>query len=43
MQFEIIYDENWVNKIYLPRYKILEYCLINGIFPNERMINSENN
>ena len=43
MQFEIIYDENWINKIYLPRYKTLEYCLINGIFPNERMINNENN
>lgn len=32
--FPIEYDQEWIKKIYLPRFKYLEKCLINGTFPN---------
>lgn len=31
--FEINYDEEWINNIYLPRLKKLEECLITGKYP----------
>lgn len=31
--FDIPYDKNWVENEYLPKYKILEECLINGTYP----------
>lgn len=34
-RFEIQYDEDWINNVYLPRYKILEECLIEGRYPKE--------
>lgn len=33
--FDIEYDKNWVEKVYLPKYKILEESLIKGIFPKK--------
>lgn len=33
MIFEITYDEKWINNIFLPRFRILEQCLIEGRFP----------
>lgn len=32
---EIEYNEEWINNEYLPRFKYLEECLKNGIFPSE--------
>lgn len=34
-RFEINYDEEWINNVYLPKFKILEQCLIEGRFPKE--------
>lgn len=34
-RFEIDYDEEWINNVYLPKFKILEKCLIEGRFPKE--------
>lgn len=31
---EIEYDEIWIQKEYLPKFKYLEKCLINGTFPD---------
>ena len=31
--YEIEYSEEWINTIYLPRLKYLEYCLDKGKFP----------
>ena len=31
---EIIYDEEWINKEYIPKLKYLEECLLQGKFPN---------
>lgn len=33
MVFDIEYDEKWINKVFLPRFRILEQCLIEGRFP----------
>lgn len=33
--YEIQYDEKWINEIYLPNYRILEKCLIEGTFPKK--------
>lgn len=33
-RYEIPYDEEWINEVYLPRYRIIEKCLIEGSFPN---------
>lgn len=33
MIFDVDYDEEWVNTVYLPRFKILERCLEEGRFP----------
>ena len=27
------YDEQWINGVYLPKFKVLEQCLIEGTFP----------
>ena len=35
--FEIKYNEEWINKQYLPRLKYLEECLENGIFPKKEV------
>lgn len=32
---EIEYNQEWINNEYLPKFKYLEKCLENGIFPNE--------
>lgn len=34
--YPIEYDENFIQNEYLPKLKILEECLIKGIFPEER-------
>ena len=33
MVFDIEYDEKWINEVFLPRFRILEQCLIEGRFP----------
>lgn len=33
-EYSIEYDEEWLNNEYLPKYKYLEKCLIEGTFPN---------
>lgn len=32
-RYEIPYDEKWINEVYLPKFKIIEKCLIEGRFP----------
>jgi hypothetical protein len=32
-EFIVEYDEKWINKVFLPRFRILEQCLIEGRFP----------
>lgn len=40
-KYEIIYDEEWINNIYLPRLSYLENCLEKGLFPNEEELKNE--
>lgn len=40
---EINYDEKWIEEIYLPNYKILEKCLIEGTFPKKENENEISN
>ena len=35
LQLEIKYDKEWINNVYLPRFKYLEKCLEDGRFPTE--------
>lgn len=35
IRLDIKYDEEWINGIYLPRFKYLEKCLEKGKFPTE--------
>lgn len=39
--FEIKYDKEWINNLYLPRLKYLENCLEKGLFPNEEELKNE--
>ena len=41
--FEIEYDEEWINNQYLPNYKILEKCLVEGTFPKKENENEISN
>lgn len=41
-KYEIEYDEKWIYNVYLPRFKYLEKCLIDGRYPNEKEIEYEN-
>ena len=34
--FEIEYDEDFINNVYLPRFNYLSECLDKGVFPNEQ-------
>lgn len=34
-EFNVEYNEKWINTVFLPRLKYLARCLINGTFPNE--------
>lgn len=36
--FDIPYDEQWVNGIYLPKHLILRDCLVKGVLPNEALV-----
>lgn len=40
-RYEIAYDEEWVNKEYLPKFKYLERCLINGEYPSKEKYEEE--
>lgn len=31
--FDVAYDEKWINEVFLPKFKTLERCLIEGRFP----------
>ena len=31
--FDVEYDDKWIGKVFLPRFRILEQCLIEGRFP----------
>lgn len=31
--FDVEYDERWINEVFLPKFRILEKCLIEGRFP----------
>lgn len=39
--FDIEYNKKWIEEKYLPRYRILEKCLIEGTYPNEEEIKYE--
>ena len=41
LQLEIKYDEEWINNIYLPRFRYLEKCLEDGRFPTEEDFKNE--
>ncbi len=36
--FDIPYDENWVQTVYLPKHLILRDCLVKGVLPDEAII-----
>lgn len=38
---EIEYNEEWINQEYLPKFRYLEECLINGKFPNEEKFKND--
>lgn len=42
-QIPIEYDKEWIETQYLPRFKYLEKCLINGEFPNKKKFEEEEN
>ena len=36
--FDIPYNEEWVNGIYLPKHLVLRDCLVKGVLPNEAIV-----
>lgn len=36
--FDIPYNEEWVNGIYLPKHLILRDCLVKGVLPDEALV-----
>ena len=36
--FDIPYDEQWVNEIYMPKHLVLRDCLVKGVLPSEAQI-----
>ncbi len=40
--YEIKYDKNWLEKIYLPKLKYLEKCLIKGEYPKIEELEEKN-
>lgn len=41
--FNLEYDKKWIEEIYLPNFKILEKCLIEGTFPKKENENEISN
>lgn len=37
-KFDIDYDEQWIQNVYLPKHLILRDCLIKGVLPNEACV-----
>ncbi len=36
--FDISYDEQWVNDVYMPKHLILRDCLVKGVLPSETFV-----